>query len=66
MRKESLITKEIAGLPKELQHEVMDYIRFLKEHDTDLKRRTEALKEKILNTQWFTPDNDDAWRNFKR
>jgi hypothetical protein len=62
MNTQELIRKEVENLPEDLQREVYDFARFLRE-------KSEAgfdglvLSESALRKDWDTPEEDAAWAN---
>jgi uncharacterized protein DUF2281 len=62
MNTQELIRKEVENLPEDLQREVYDFARFLRE-------KSEAgfdgllLNESALRKDWDTPEEDAAWAN---
>lgn len=63
MSTKELITKEIQGLPEELQLEVYDFVRFLREKSENGSFNGLLLSESALGKDWNTPEEDAAWAN---
>ncbi len=56
-----LVGKELAELPEALQHEVYDFVRFLRAKSQDEKFDGLLLSESSLTQDWSTPEEDPAW-----
>lgn len=57
-----LIRREVENLPEELQREVYDFARFLREK-SDAKFDGLLLSDSALRKDWETPEEDAAWAN---
>lgn len=62
MSTQELIEKEVASLPENLQREVYDFARFLREKSEDGSFNGLLLSESALK-DWNTPEEDAAWAN---
>ena len=62
MTTQELIKKEIENLPEELQREVYDFARFLREK-SDAGFHGLLLSDSVLRKDWETPEEDAAWAN---
>ena len=62
MTTEELIKKEIESLPEDLQREVYDFARFLREK-SDAGFNGFVLSHSALRKDWDTPEEDAAWAN---
>jgi len=62
MTTEELIRKEVQNLPEELQREVYDFARFLREK-SDAEFNGLLVSESALRKDWDTPKEDAAWEN---
>jgi hypothetical protein len=62
MSTEELIRKEVQNLPEELQREVYDFARFLREKSEDGFNGL-LLSQSALGKDWDTPEEDAAWAN---
>jgi Protein of unknown function (DUF2281) len=62
MSTQELIQKEVAGLPENLQREVYDFARFLREKSENGSFNGLVLSESALK-DWNTPEEDAAWVN---
>ena len=58
-----LVGKELAELPESLQHEVYDFVRFLRVKTQEEKFDGLLLSESALAKDWSTPEEDAAWAN---
>lgn len=61
MSTQELIEKEVASLPENLQREVYDFARFLREKSEDGSFNGLRLSESALSKDWNT--EDAAWAN---
>jgi hypothetical protein len=61
MSTQELIEKEVASLPENLQREVYNFARFLREQSEDDSFNGLLLSESALSKDWNTPDEDSAW-----
>jgi hypothetical protein len=57
------IEKEVASLPENLQREVYNFARFLREQSEDDSFNGLLLSESALSKDWNTPEEDAAWAN---
>ena len=62
MNTQELIRKEVENLPEDLQREVYDFARFLREK-SDAGFNGLLLSESALRQDWETPEEDTAWAN---
>lgn len=62
MSTQELIIKEVENLPEELQREVYDFARFLREK-SDARFDGLLLSDSALRKDWETPEEDAAWAN---
>lgn len=62
MTTQELILKEVGALPEELQREVYDFARFLREK-SDGTFNGLLLSDSALRKEWDTPEEDAAWAN---
>jgi hypothetical protein len=62
MTTQDLIRKEVENLPEDLQREVYDFARFLREK-SDAGFNGLFLSESALRKDWDTPEEDAAWAN---
>jgi len=62
MNTQELINKEVENLPEDLQREVYDFVRFLREK-SDAGFNGSLLSESALRKDWDTPEEDAAWAN---
>ena len=62
MNTQELINKEVENLPEDLQREVYDFARFLREK-SDAGFNGLLLSESSLRKDWDTPEEDAAWAN---
>jgi hypothetical protein len=62
MNTQELIKKEVANLPEDLQREVYDFARFLREK-SEAGFNGLLLSESALRKDWDTPEEDAAWAN---
>ena len=62
MTTEQLIKKEVENLPEELQREVYDFARFLREK-SEAAFNGLLLSDSALCKDWDTPEEDAAWAN---
>jgi hypothetical protein len=62
MNTEELIKKEVANLPEDLQREVYDFARFLREK-SDAGFDGLLLSHSALRKDWDTAEEDAAWEN---
>jgi len=62
MNTQELIRKEVENLPEDLQREVYDFARFLREK-SDAGFNGLLLSESALRKDWDTPEEDAAWVN---
>jgi Protein of unknown function (DUF2281) len=60
MTTEELIRQEIQHLPEDLQREVYDFARFLREK-SDASFDVLLLSHSALGKDWDTPEEDAAW-----
>jgi Protein of unknown function (DUF2281) len=60
---QELIEKEVASLPENLQREVYNFARFLREQSEDNSFNGLLLSESSLRKDWNTPEEDAAWAN---
>lgn len=63
MSTQELIEKEVASLPENLQREVYNFARFLREQSEDDSFNGLLLSESALSKDWNTPEEDAAWAN---
>ena len=63
MSTQELIEKEVASLPENLQREVYNFARFLREQSEDDSFNGLLLSESTLRKDWNTPEEDAAWAN---
>ena len=63
MSTQELIEKEVASLPENLQREVYDFARFLREKSENGSFNGLLLSESALSKDWNTPEEDAAWVN---
>ena len=56
-----MIDKELAVLPEQLQLEVYDFVRFLKQKSEDDNFNGLLLSESALAKDWDTAEEDAAW-----
>jgi hypothetical protein len=63
MSTQELIEKEVASLPENLQREVYNFARFLREQSEDGSFNGLLLSESALSKDWNTPEEDAAWAN---
>jgi hypothetical protein len=63
MSTQELIMKEVENLPEQLQREVYDFARFLRETSADESFNGVLLSESVLRKDWDTPEEDAAWAN---
>jgi len=63
MSTQELIEKEVASLPENLQREVYNFARFLREQSHDGAFNGLLLSESALSNDWNTPEEDAAWAN---
>jgi hypothetical protein len=61
MSTQELIEKEVASLPENLQREVYNFARFLREQSEDDSFNGLLLSESALSKDWNTPEEDSAW-----
>lgn len=61
MSTQELIEKEVASLPENLQREVYNFARFLREHSEDDSFSGLLLSEFALGKDWNTLEEDSAW-----
>lgn len=61
MSTQELIEKEVASLPENLQREVYNFARFLRERSEDDSFNGLLLSESALSKDWNTPEEDSAW-----
>ena len=62
MTTKELIRQEVENLPEELQREVYDFARFLREK-SDAGFNGLLLSESALRKGWETLEEDAAWQN---
>jgi Protein of unknown function (DUF2281) len=62
MTTQELIRKEVESLPEDLQREVYDFARFLREK-SDAGFNGLLLSDSALSKDWETPEEDAAWAN---
>ena len=62
MNTQELIKKEVANLPEDLQREVYDFARFLREK-SEAGFNGLLLSVSALRKDWDTPEEDAAWAN---
>jgi hypothetical protein len=62
MTTQELIRKEVENLPEDLQREVYDFARFLREK-SDAGFNGLLLSDSALRKDWETPEEDAAWAN---
>ena len=62
MTTEDLIRQEVQNLPEDLQREVYDFARFLREK-SDAGFNGLLLSGSALRKEWDTPEEDAAWAN---
>jgi uncharacterized protein DUF2281 len=62
MTTKELIRQEVENLPEELQREVYDFARFLREK-SDAKFNGLLLSDSALRKDWDMPEEDAAWQN---
>ena len=62
MTTKELIRQEVENLPEELQREVYDFARFLREK-SDAQFNGLLLSDSALRKDWDTPEEDAAWQN---
>ncbi len=60
-----LVGQELAELPEALQHEVYDFVRFLRAKSQDDKFEGLLLSESALAKDWSTPEEDAAWASLR-
>ena len=60
---QELIEREVASLPEDLQREVYNFARFLREQATASSFNGLLLSECALNQEWNTPEEDAIWAN---
>ncbi len=63
MGTQELIEKEVASLPENLQREVYNFARFLREKSENGSFDGQLLSESTLSKDWNTPEEDAAWAN---
>ena len=63
MSTRELIDRELTDVPEPLQKEVYDFVRFLKSQAQDESFNGLVLSERVLATEWETPQEDAAWAN---
>jgi len=63
MSTQELIEREVASLPEDLQREVYNFARFLREQATASSFNGLLLSESALSKEWSTPEEDAAWPN---
>ena len=63
MSTQELIEKEVASLPENLQREVYDFGRLLREKSENGSFNGPLLSESTLSKDWDTPEEDAAWAN---
>lgn len=63
MSTRELIDQELAQLPDELQREVYDFVRFLKDKVREEPFNGLALSESALAKDWEAPEEDAAWQS---
>ena len=63
MSTEELIEKEVASLPENLQREVYNFARSLREQSENGSFNGFLLSESALSKDWNTPEEDTAWAN---
>ena len=63
MSTQELIEKEVASLPENLQREVYNFARSLREQSEDGAFNGLLLSEAALRKDWDTPEEDAAWAN---
>jgi hypothetical protein len=61
MSTQELIEKEVASLPENLQREVYNFARFLREQSEDDSFNGLLLSESAVSKDWNTPEEDSAW-----
>lgn len=62
MSTQELISKEVENLPEDLQREVYDFVRLLREK-SDEGFNGLLLSQSTLAKDWDTPEEDAAWAN---
>lgn len=63
MSTQELIREEVEHLPEQLQREVYDFARFLREKSADDSFNGLLLSKSALQRDWDTPEEDAAWAN---
>lgn len=63
MSTQELIEKEVASLPENLQREVYDFARFLREKSENGSFNGLLLSESALSKDWNSSEEDAAWAN---
>lgn len=63
MSTQELIEKEVASLPENLQREVYDFVRLLRQKSENGSFDGLLLSESALSKDWNTPEEDAAWAN---
>jgi hypothetical protein len=63
MSTRELIEKEVASMPENLQREVYDFVRRLRERSESDSFNGLLLSESALRKDWDTPEEDEAWAN---
>jgi len=63
MSTRELIEKELDVLPKPLQREVYDFVRFLRSKSDGDAFNGLMASEAMLARDWDTPEEDAAWQN---
>jgi len=63
MGTQELIEKEVASLPENLQREVYNFARFLREQSEHDSFNGLLLSESALSKDVNTPEEDAAWAN---
>jgi hypothetical protein len=58
-----LIANEIKHLPEPMKLEVYDFARFLRTRSSEDAFNGLLLSESVLNKDWETPEEDEAWSN---
>jgi hypothetical protein len=61
MSTRELIEREVSALPEELQREVYDFVRFLRQKSEEESFNGALASESSLAKHWNTPEEDAAW-----
>ena len=62
MSTKELIMEEVENLPEDLQREVYEFARFLREKSEE-RFNGLLLSESALSNEWDTPEENTAWAN---